>query len=541
MVAIGHAPALLFEQPRMVLRTAHADGHAAAWMQAESALRDGSWIAGYAAYSGKLALGIFDAPREVLLSAPAVACISPLVPTLAQEAYATVIAQILDAIRDGDVYQVNYTMSLQGAYRGDPLALYAQLAHSSATPYAAFARDGTRAALSLSPELFLRIDGRRITTKPMKGTAAHAEIEALHDAKNRAEHVMIVDLLRNDLRRICADVAVERLFEIERYPTFAAMTSTISGSQRPDTSLADLFAATFPCGSVTGAPKEAAMAMIQACETREREIYCGSVGFLSPAREGWWNVAIRTLQLDTLAQTARLDVGGGIVADSTAAAECSEALLKARFVETVTAPFALWETFASDGDLQAHLRRLRDSAQQLQISFDEVAVSEAVRRHSAAARERSLVRLRLLRDGTFTLHSETLIASAEPLDICIAPQCLRSDDPWLAIKSSWRPEHDAASAFAAAHGCFDALLCNERDELVEGSRTTLFIARDGRLVTPPRKSGALPGILRERLLASGQAREGYLTRCDIVAAQDWYVGNSARGLLRARFIEAQRD
>ncbi|HZZ01153.1 MAG TPA: chorismate-binding protein [Candidatus Baltobacteraceae bacterium] len=540
-VTFGNARTLAFADPFEVVRADSAAGLDAALDRCQAALDAGAWIAGFIAYSGEAALGVFGAPKTSDLPDPAGVTHAPLLATAERDAYDAAIAHLQRAIYEGYVYQVNYTLPFDLAYQGDPLDFYAYYARRSGAGYQAYVRDGNRAIASWSPELFLEFDGRRLRTKPMKGTAALDRIDELGTPKNRAEHVMIVDLLRNDLHRICDDVTVERFLEIERYPTYATMTSTIAGTPRAGTSLARIFAAVFPCGSITGAPKRAAMRFIAETEVAPRGAYCGTIGYLSPECKGWWNVAIRTAQLDASTGFGRYDTGGGIVADSQASAEWAEILLKSRFLRPA-APFAVLETFASDADdatLALHLTRLSRSAHAFGIPYRQASVASAVlsQRSESKGQGDRVVRIRLQLDGTVEVRTEAANTPPEPLRVCFSGARVRSDDPFLRHKTSWRPAHDEAFVEARERDCFDAMLINERGEVTEGARTNLFVERDGALWTPSASSGVLPGVLRAHLLRDGRAREAELTVPDVRAAQTVYVGNSARGLLRATVVD----
>jgi len=484
-----------------------------------------------------LALGVYDGPQTIELEPPAHDFyMTPPVPRVAQTEYAEAIAAIRSAILDGEVYQVNYTLPFDFAFSGEPFDAYRLLAKQSGAAYCAYVEDGDRALLSFSPELFLRFDDGSLVTKPMKGTAAPDAAADLDNAKNRAEHLMIVDLLRNDLHRICSEVNADELFSIERYPTFATMTSTISGTLAPETPLRDIFRATFPCGSVTGAPKRAAMAHIARFERQTREIYTGSIGYLTPLRRGWWNVAIRTLQIDRAKCTGRLDAGGGIVADSETREEWNEVLLKTAFAKPAFSDFACLETLRcgpQPSDMEAHLERLRRTARHFGITFDDTEL----RRTLADLNTRGvpvLVRIRLTSDATASVAAEPLPPFPDRITIMVSDERVHSGDVMLKYKSSWRPAHEAAAECARRSECFDALLRNERNELTEGSRTNLFVRMEGTLYTPPLTSGVLPGILRRALVARGEAVERVLYESDLRRADEVFVGNSARGLLKAQ-------
>ncbi len=542
-----------FEAPFEVLRADDPASAEAALRRADALLDEGFWIAGYLTYElgaafvrepmqstrrPLLVLGAYRAPTSAPVPDGDAASWPPPLPQLDVATYLQRVAAIRRSIYDGEVYQVNLTVPFAFRVVGDPRAAFDRIAAQAGPGYHAYVEDGSLALLSWSPELFLRFDGERICTKPMKGTAPLDAIEELHDAKNRAEHVMIVDLLRNDLQRVCDDVRVDDAFTIERYPTFATMTATISGRPLAGTGLLDILRATFPCGSITGAPKKAAVAQIARIESQERGVYCGSIGFLSPQRCGWWNVAIRTAQIDLSSGIGRFDAGGGIVADSRAASEWDEVLLKARFLRPPDDGFTLWETLASDAcetTLDAHLSRLAGSAAAVGIAFDAGALRAALALHARAGSERRLLRVRLHADGGFTIRTDALERPAE-VRVCLARTGVRSDDPYLRHKSSWRPAHDVAAADATARACFDAILRNERGELTEGARTNVFVRIDGRYHTPPLSCGLLPGILRSRIVSEG-ARERVLTPSDMERADALYVGNSARGLLRATLVD----
>ncbi|HZZ66277.1 MAG TPA: chorismate-binding protein [Candidatus Baltobacteraceae bacterium] len=545
-VAAGLDPAFVFENPSEVWAPETLDEAVRALARAEDAHRAGYWIAGALSYEFGAQLQGVDArtSRPLLLLGAYEACRKKALPQrrgrfslsaplrrISASQYGAAIAYILQQITDGEVYQVNYTVPFDAGFSGDPLALYTFLARRARVPYSAFLEYGDLAIASLSPELFLKFRGGYVMAKPMKGTAAVHRVAELGTEKNRAEHVMIVDLLRNDLQRIASGVCVPRLFEAEVYPTFATMTSTIRGRLRPRITLEEIFRATFPCGSVTGAPKRAALQHIARTELYERGFYTGTIGFLSPRGEGWWNVPIRTLQIDVHRGRARYDAGGGIVSDSSAQQEWEEILLKSRVLLPATRSFALLETFCADGEHAGdHLTRLHASASAFGIQVDDTALS--TRLHECSDEHR-LIRLRAGSDGV-AVRAEPFEAPAQPVDICLSQFRIQSDDPFLRYKTAWRPAHDRAAREAAARGCFDAILQNERGELTEGSRTNLFIRIGGELLTPPLQSGVLPGILRGRLLAQNNVVERVVTQYDLAQADAIYVGNSARGLLLAR-------
>jgi para-aminobenzoate synthetase/4-amino-4-deoxychorismate lyase len=461
--------------------------------------------------------------------------------------YAAQVRQIRRWIGDGDCYQINLTFPLTFALYGHPLALYARLRERQPVRYGGFLGCGEETILSFSPELFFERVGARVVTRPMKGTAARGRT-ALEDqanrsallasAKERAENIMIVDLLRNDLGRLAqpGKVQVEALCEAEAYPTLWQMVSTVA-ADLPGVGMADLFAALFPCGSITGAPKIRAMQRIAALEASARGLYTGSLGCLAPHGDARFNVAIRTVEVAADGQ-ARLGVGSGIVIDADAAREYAECLLKASFLTAFDPGFELFETLRlEDGVyplLDLHLERLQASARSLGFACPLVEVSAALVA-AAAARPQALfrVRLSLAHDGSCRVLVAALREEAgKSWRVCLAAEALPVDDYLLRHKTTARTRYDRTlAALAARPALFDAIFLNTRGEVCEGARSNVFVARDGVLLTPPLACGLLPGVMRRTLLESGRAVEQVLRREDLLQAPALYVGNALRGLL----------
>jgi para-aminobenzoate synthetase/4-amino-4-deoxychorismate lyase len=554
--------AFVFEEPERVYRAERLEDVAPVLALADRALADGLYVAGYVTYeagaalvprqpnvvAGPLAFAVLAAYR---MRTPYVRtaelrdafAIGPLVPGISRSAYEAAIGEILRRLHAGDVYQVNLAVPFSFSIDGDPVALFEELNREKAFPYAAYVVDGTHAIVSCSPELFVRFDGTCLATKPMKGTASDDRLASLDSEKNRAEHVMIVDLLRNDLHRLSADVRVERLCETERYPTYATMTSTIVAQRTARFTLAETFGAMFPCGSVTGAPKVTAMQTIAELEG-PRGAFCGSIGYAAPDRSGTWNVAIRTATIDRAARRGVIHVGGGIVADSNARDEWAEILIKRRFIDRVAPTFALVETMRRDPDgryarLDAHLKRLATAADALHFTFDEARIRAHL--DALVLPETSvLVRLEIDTAGTPSISVRAFEPEARVL-LRWSSAAIDEDEPLQRYKTTWRPQYRVAEREAAEHGAFDALLCNRSGFVADGARTNVFIARIGEaaLLTPPVSDGALPGILRAEFLATGRAREARLTRDDVERAPAIFVGNSARGLMPATLLPAR--
>ncbi len=487
-------------------------------------------------------------------SAPEAAHFPPIRFALDEQQFAARIAQIHDWIRAGDVYQLNFTFPLGTEIAEQPAALYARLRAAQPVDYGAFLHcQPGRYILSLSPELFFRIqqDGaaRLITTRPMKGTARRGrttiedrEIAAwlANDPKNRAENVMIVDLIRNDLGRVCSfgSVRVERLFEVERYPTLWQMTSTISGDLRADKNYEHIFRALFPCGSVTGAPKIRAMQLLAQIEDEPRGIYTGAIGFFS-RQESVFNVAIRTLSLQDAKAT--MGVGSGIVIDSDPASEFRECQLKAEFLTRSAEPFSLIETMLWDGYyplLDLHLDRLDDSAGYFGFPCDRAAVRAALLAAGSALTDKPR-RVRLLLDSDGSPHIDSQLLPHPPdegsgrAQVCISPQRTDPADCFLFHKTTHRPLYNAAFAAASAAGFADVIFLNTRNEITEGAISNIFVEKDGRWYTPPLDSGVLPGVYRRYLLATRSSmEEKILSLNDLKAADGVYLSNAIRGLRR---------
>jgi para-aminobenzoate synthetase/4-amino-4-deoxychorismate lyase len=497
-------------------------------------------------------------------------------PALDQNAYAEKLQSIRAAIAEGEVYQVNFTFPIDVALYGDPAKAFLQLAKAQPTAHAVYIDMPEYQALSLSPELFFAVSGDQITVRPMKGTAPRCEdrdadrVQADHlraSEKNRAENLMIVDLLRNDLGRVAipGSVTVDTLFEVEAYPTVHQMTSTVS-ARLATQSLNDMIRSLFPCGSVTGAPKVAAMQKIGTWEAAPRGLYTGTIGWAAGDRIHA-NVAIRTIVLDPpmtplpAMRSGVLGVGSGIVWDSEAAEEYAECLLKSQFLLRPDPGFTLFETLRLElpsdslADtlplveiypwVRRHAQRLAASSAALGFAFDAGAFEQALwdikaeirRKQGACDAVRSFrVRVDLAHDGRLTKTWAPLAPLAERVALIWSQTRLAGDDPLLRHKTSARGVYDAAIEQAMAEQAFDSLFCNERGEVCEGARSNVFVREGNRLLTPPLRCGLLPGVLRSALLAQGEAIEAVLTVGDIKTASRegrLRVGNALRGLMPA--------
>jgi para-aminobenzoate synthetase / 4-amino-4-deoxychorismate lyase len=525
-------------------------------------------------------------------------------------AFIEAIGRIHEAIRAGETYQVNYTYRLQGEAHGTPVALYRRLRARQPVSYGAWISlppgpDGRPGGevLSCSPELFLRHESGVLTARPMKGTASRingpeADSEtARHlslDTKNRAENLMIVDLLRNDLGRLAVtgSVTVPQLFDIEPYTTVFQMTSTVQARPRPEVGLPELLRAVFPCGSITGAPKHHTMGLIAQLESTPRGLYCGAIGWLDAPAQGQrlgdfcLSVAIRTLTLDAAEavdaakaasdadadadadaaaaaaaasavaavsaagrRTARLGVGAGIVLDSVAADEYEECRLKARFVTGLDPGLALFETLHASREggarhLDRHLARLSASAAAFGFPFDTDAARSAVDAVLATLPPGlpHRLRLELTHDGRLSSTHAPLAALPDgPVGLLISRHRLPDADPLAAHKTTRRVHYDAGIRDAEQTGAFDSLFFTANGRLAEGGRSNVFLRLDGCWYTPPLTDGALPGVMRGLLLSDPTlaATERSLGLDDLKRADALLVCNALRGALPARLLPGQ--
>ena len=457
-------------------------------------------------------------------------------PLLEEKAYRAALARVHEHILAGDVYQANLTFQAEVSVAGAPPALYAALRERARAGHGALLFTGAHWVLSLSPELFFTLEDECVTTRPMKGTAPPGADPAVlrDDPKQRAENLMIVDLIRNDLSRVArpGTVRVPELFAVESYPTVLQMTSTVTAQLEEKLDAIDVVKAIFPCGSITGAPKIRAMEILAGLERGPRGIYCGAIGGLAPDGEAAFNVAIRTLVLEDGGSVARLGLGSGIVADSRAGDEWRECLAKGAFVAEPKR-FDLVETMAFDArdgiaELDRHLDRLRRSAAALDFSFDRHVARNELQAATFRAGP-SVVRLLLSRSGALAIELRPLPPTPrEPVEVAVAPLPVAPDDFRLAHKTSDRNFYDEARSAA---GTFEIIFRDPAGFLTEGSFTSLFVERRGRLLTPPLSRGLLPGILRARLIAERRAEEADLTEADL--GRGFLIGNSVRGLIRA--------
>jgi len=574
--------ALLFQAPREIVTCTDLDGVAACLARLEEAQSEGLHAAGYLAYELGFAFedklrqrfeetgepllwfGLYDTPEKLdpmaaraLLAEAAgdgAAATGALQFDMDRGDYDDAFRQVRDHLARGDIYQVNLTMRARFAHQGAPERLFLDLLRRQPVEFAAFLRLEDRTVLSLSPELFLERQGTRLVTRPMKGTAPRGRYASedgtlaralASDPKQRSENIMIVDLMRNDLSRIAetGSVRVSGLCEVERYQSLHQMTSTVEARVPAGTGFATVIENLFPCGSITGAPKLSAMQIADDLETGPRGVYTGSIGYLAPGGDFRLNVAIRTLVLRGDG-TGEAGAGSGVVFDSGAAPEYDECALKLKFLSEAVPEFELIETMAhapSDGYLllDRHLLRLQQSARYFGFRFDEETVRAALRDAAAAFSGPQRVRLLLNADGGVSITATGLapVDRSTVFNLVLASETTRSADRFLYHKTTNRAFYDDTRArYQAETGCQEVLFENENGFLTEGSYMTLFLKTEGRLLTPALTHGLLPGTLRAGLLERGLAEEADLTREDLASADDILLGNSVRGLMRARLL-----
>lgn len=543
--------------------------------RAQAALAKGRWVAGYLGYEaagafeprmasppGKgrplVRFGVFAPPApfgwreaEAMLGRRS-AAVRDLRPDIAESDHRTAVSKVLGYIAAGDIYQANLTFRANGRIEGHPLALYGRLRRAQLMGEGALMHEPEGGwLLSASPELFFRIDAGTVTSRPMKGTARRrggwradlAAAEALaRDAKNRAENLMITDLIRNDLSRIAApgSVRVQDPFAVETYPTVHQMVTTVKADLRVGLAPLDVVRAMFPCGSITGAPKVRAGEIIRETERSPRGIYTGSLGWMSPEGDARFNVAIRTAEISSGA--LRLGIGSGIVADSDPADEWRECLSKAAFLEAEARPFHLIETMRFDPAeglclLEHHMRRLRRSASYFGFEIDIHSIANMLQAVTGRLRDARKVRLAAGRTGAYGISIHEPPRPAREVTVSLAPLPVDPDDPRLYHKTSLREFYDEAREVAPSD---EIIFVRGDGQLTEGSRTNLFVERGGKLLTPPESAGLLPGTLRAHLIEEGRAEEAALTADDLEGGRI-YMGNALRGLVPARLVAPRQS
>ena len=558
----GTVRPLRFTDPVEVVVATRVEEVLPALRRVEQAVGEGLYAAGYVGYEaapafdaafhvrdgGSLPLlwfGLFRAPDPQPDEESGGAFqLTEWQPSVSRDEYDAAIHAIREAIARGETYQVNHTLRLRAHFSGDDWSFYRALCAAQRPGHGAYLNLGRHRILSASPELFFHRSGNGITVRPMKGTrprgrfsaedaALRAELSA--SEKERAENLMIVDLMRNDLGRIArtGSVQVTQLFDVETYPTVLQMTSTVTAEPREGTSLVDLFRALFPCGSITGAPKVSTMRLIAALEDSPRGPYCGAIGYVTPGGEAVFNVAIRTVVLDAETGAVEYGVGGGITWDSDAGGEYAETVAKAAILTAARPPFRLLETLRLENGeytlLDRHLKRLTSSAEYFGIPVQSEAARGALRSfadlHRAGAWR---VRLLVSQAGSVEVEGTPLVELPPgPLPVALADQPVSRGNVFLFHKTTHRRVYEERKA--AHPDAFDVLLWNAEEELTEFTTGNLVLELDGGRWTPPVECGLLAGTLRAELVDRGEIQERVLTREDLQQADRvWYI-NGVRG------------
>jgi len=528
--------------------------------EVERACNDGFTAVGFVAYEaagafdsalecheprGNLPLLFFGLTRNPVSNAQdaeEVPEVSPFIPDWGVEDYLQRFNVVKQHIYDGDTYQINLTFPLRAEFNGSPQVCYEKLRAAQHSDYCGMITGPDFSIVSASPELFFERRGNRIITRPMKGTrrrGRHREEDQLlaeelqSNEKDRAENVMIVDLLRNDLGRIAktGSVRVPELFAVEKYPTVWQMTSTVEAEVEDTATLSQIFAGLFPCGSVTGAPKVKTMEIIRELESGPRGVYCGAFGVVYPGGDCVFNVPIRTMTIQN--GIAVYPVGSGLVADSEGRDEYAECLVKARVLDRGLSEYQLLETLLWNADgyylLDRHLSRLNRSSELLGFELNESAVRQAL---SAAVEDHSepmRVRLLVSEDGHYDIEVGRIADFSKPvLTVKLADEPVDSENRFLYHKTTRRAVYNRERE--RLNGADDAILYNRRGELTESTIANIALCLDGTWVTPPVSSGLLAGVMREELLANGTLKERVLSINDLKSAEGIRLMNSVRGV-----------
>lgn len=532
----------------------------------ESACAEGKYAVGYVSFeaasafdsalvhhpAGSLplaAFAIFDQVEESCPGEMSEPLSEPLdlAPGISESGFGDSIQQIKAYLSSGDTYQVNFTHQLKGNSSASPESVFSFLCRAQPSPYSAFIETDDYAICSVSPELFFEMSGTSIRTEPMKGTRprgrfpeedARLRADLAGSRKDRAENLMIVDMVRNDLGRIATAGSVRAgdLFSIKGFPTVWQQVSSISADT--DAGLGEIFSALFPCASVTGAPKARTMEIIRELETEARGVYTGAIGLVKPGRRARFSVAIRTLTIDKRDDSANYGVGGGIVWDSDPLEEWQESLTKGGILGFDRPLFRLLETMLYEPEsgvslLNLHLERLKASADYFEFDID----LDSIRDRLCSLQFQKSLRLRLLLgpDGLYEIEEHSLSEVKPKVMLKLASRPVDSSDIFLFHKTTHRVIYEQARN--DVDDCDDVILWNERNELTETTISNLFLEIDGELVTPPVECGLLAGTYRRHMLENGKAKEAIVTKSDLAKASKIYVANSVRGMQEAHMVE----
>ncbi|MUK88313.1 aminodeoxychorismate synthase component I [Ornithinibacillus sp. L9] len=565
MNANGEKEPLLFKEPIDIIVANNIDEVIPTLQNVQAAVHKGYYAAGYLSYEAAPAFeqafqvnsdakmpllwfGIFKEPQYKSITSTSQFQTKEWIPQTDIASYNQSINQIKDYIEQGDTYQVNYTIRLKSEFDGDPIAYYNHLSTSQSANYSAFLNTGDYSILSASPELFFHLKDGKLTTKPMKGTVGRGTTDhedtsnaewLYHSEKNRAENVMIVDLLRNDLGRVAkaGTVQVPKLFTIEAYPTVFQMTSTVTAELEQDKNLIDIFKALFPCGSITGAPKVSTMNIINELETSPREVYCGTIGYITPEQEAIFNVPIRTVMIDNKSGTAQYGVGGGITWDSTNKEEYEEMLTKAKILTVNKEEFQLLETLGLENGeyivLDNHLNRIKQSAAYFSYS---ISIEEIRKRllEIAVTHAEGFWKVRLLvsKKGSFEVEIKESTNLNEPVSVSLSRSPVQKSDVFLYHKTTNRKVYEKSKE--PFPNAFDVLLWNEDGEITEFTIGNVVVELDGKYYTPPVESGLLAGTYRQHLIDENIIEERKIKVEELKDCTNVWLINSVRKWVAVR-------
>lgn len=558
----------LFSNPKKVWQSDRIEDVIPMLKEVEEANNQGLYVAGYLAYEAAAAFdphfnvnksvaplmvfASFESPSQVDKAKKAPFFLHPWQISEDISRYEQKIARIKEAIRQGDTYQVNYTIRLFTKFFGDPYSYYLALRDKQQGNYSAYLQYNDEHILSLSPELFFKVNNQHITTKPMKGTSKRGttpetdEMNKSHltsSEKERAENMMIVDLLRNDLGQLATkgSVHVSKLLSVETYPTVHQMTSTIEAEVPEDSGLVDWFKALFPCGSITGAPKIKTMDYIKSLEDTPRGVYCGAIGYVTPKKEAIFNVPIRTVSIDASTNQAIYGVGGGITWDSIGSEEFQEVHTKAKVLDIPLPMFDLLESLRlSNGTFiryDQHIRRLTQAAKTFQFILEESQLRDMkIKLTKQYPKGEYKVRLLLAKDGLLSAEVIQINELQAPIYCYLAKQPISSKHLFSCYKTTQRSHYDALAVKKSDN--FSTLLYNERGEVTEFAIGNVVIEKKGKRYTPPLSVGCLPGIYRNMLIDNKQVEEKRLTINDVISADAVFLTNSVRGMIEVKIMFA---
>jgi para-aminobenzoate synthetase/4-amino-4-deoxychorismate lyase len=559
---------LLFQDPTRIIRANLIEEVVPALIILENQVNTGKFAAGFLSYESAHAFdpalnthpdtdfpllwfGLYQAPQK-LTSLPVTNedyMLGSWVSDIQLPQYRQIINRIKTHLADGDSYQVNYTVRMRSSFSGSSFRFFQQISASQKACFGAYLEFENYTVCSASPELFFQLNGDLLRSRPMKGTAPRGRYQSedlinsrrlWNSPKDRAENVMIVDMLRNDMGKISipGSVEVPQLFEVEKYPTVWQMTSTVSSKTRA--SVTEIIRALFPCASVTGAPKPYTMSIIRNLEVSPRKIYTGAIGMIAPERKALFNVAIRTVLIDRNKGEAEYGVGGGIVWDSTADDEFHECEIKTRVLLQLWPDFQLIESLFWSPEtgytlMDYHLDRLVDSARYFDYPVNRNRVQHFLKKNAQDFPETPLkVRLLLHANGMFDLRWE-VPKTSDAVRIRLAKTPVDPGNIFLYHKTTNRWVYD--KALAERMDADDVILWNQRGEITEASSSNIVLQLKDDYVTPPVNSGLLPGTRRAELMDQGKLKVKILYKTDLENADQIILINSVRPWRKAVYLE----